>query len=466
MRALGILTLSTALLAGCSFTTASGLSECKTSADCGENQVCTESFCLPLPAGCGAHYGETAADAVQFGAVLPLSLSATNPDAGKDDSEEQGLNAILLALDEINQRGAGGKKISLNVCDTAFDAPRTAAQAQWLVTEKKIVALLTAGSSQTLAAADVTLKNNVLTMSSSGTSPELASVSDKNGGTVGLLWRTAPSDVIQGKVIANLLLNDSRFNATSRIGLLYLDDPYGQGLFQVITAQLQGKPKTVKALPYKRKDEATITTAVTQMDSFDPDLTVVVGFEDDASLLIKRASTMANLKAGSGNRWFFSDSAKDAGLVSDTTVRAQIQNAYGTAPATTGGQAFVSFQSRFISKYSGVDPKDYSFTSHSYDSMYLLGLAVAYSQGTSGSVTGPKMAEGLTKVSNGPQPPIQLTLTNFTEAANRLASNQSIDVEGASGSLQFDDTGEAPSPIELWQVVNTSFKSVENISPP
>jgi branched-chain amino acid transport system substrate-binding protein len=463
MRAFEILTLSTVLLAGCSFTTAAGLSECETSADCAENQVCTQNYCLPLPAGCGAHYGETAADAVQIGAVLPLSLSATNPDAGKDDSEVQGLNAILLALDEINQRGAAGKKISLHVCDTAFDATRTAEQSQWLVTEKKIVALLTAGSSQTLAAAEVTLKNNVLTMSSSGTSPELAGVADKNGGTVGLLWRTAPSDVIQGKVIGNLIRNDTRFNAATKVGLLYLDDPYGQGLFNVITQQLKGSNKTVRSIPYTRKDEASITLAVSQIDQFAPNLTIVVGFEDDATLIIKRAINSTNLKLGTGHQWFFTDSAKDEGLLDDAAVRAQLQTAYGTAPAPNGGQAFDSFQSRFLAKYNA-DPSNYSFTAHSYDSMYLFGLAVAYSQGTSGSVTGPKMAEGLTKVSSGKV--YQFTSVTFTDASTDLASNRSIDAEGASGSLQFDDTGEAPSPIELWKVSSNTFTHVENLPPP
>jgi branched-chain amino acid transport system substrate-binding protein len=466
MRTLGILALSTALLTGCSFTTASGLTECEVTADCGSEQVCTNNFCLPLPAGCGDRYPSTSSpEDIQIGAVLPLSLSATNPGAGQDESEKQGLNAILLALDEINQRGVLGKKVTLHVCDTAFEAPRTAQQTQWLVTEKKIVALLTAGSSQTLAAADVTLRNNVLTMSSSGTSPELAKVADKNGGTVGLLWRTAPSDVIQGKVIGDLLLNDTRFNAATKIGLIYLDDPYGQGLFNVITARLNGRGKSVRSIPYSRKTESSIITAVAQMDAFDPDLTVLVGFEDDATSVIRFAAGSTNLKVSAGHRWFFTDSAKDAGLLDDQTVMSQIQNAYGTAPAVNGGQAFNSFQSRFSAKYNGVDPEKYSFTSHAYDAMYLFGLAMAYSQGTSGMVTGPKMAEGLTKMSSGPQP-VQLTSVNFTEAATELAANRSIDVEGASGSLQFDETGEAPSPVELWQVGNGTFNFVENIPPP
>lgn len=467
MRTVGILALSTALLAGCSFTTASGLTECDVSSDCAENQVCTNNFCLPLPAGCGERYPTTGTtpDDVQIGAVLPLSLSATDPTAGQDASEVQGLNAILLALDEINQRGVLGRKITLHVCDTAFDASRTALQTQWLVNEKKIVALLTAGSSQTLAAADVTLKNNVLTMSSSGTSPELATLADKNDGTVGLLWRTAPSDVIQGKVIGDLLLNDERFNTAAKIGLLYLDDPYGQGLFDVITTRLDGKGKNIKSISYARKTESSILTAVTQMDAFDPDLTVLVGFEDDATSIIKFAAGSNNLKASAGHRWFFTDSVKDEALLDDPGVVAQIQFSFGTAPAVNGGQAFDSFRSRFSAKYNGVDPTGYAFTSHSYDSMYLFGLAMAYSQGTSGEVAGPKMAEGLTKVSSGSEP-VQLTSVKFTESANELANGRSIDVEGASGSLQFDETGEAPSPIELWQVGNNTFNFVENIPPP
>lgn len=466
MRTVGILALSTVLLAGCSFTTASGLTECDVSSDCQENQVCTNNFCLPLPAGCGQRYpaSGTTPDDVQIGAVLPLSISATDPTAGKDESEVQGLNAILLALDEINQSTVLGRKITLHVCDTAFDAQRTAVQTQWLVNEKKIVALLTAGSSQTLAATEVTLKNNVLTMSSSGTSPVLAKVADKNGGPVGLLWRTAPSDLIQGKVIGDLLLNDARFNGATKIGLLYLDDLYGNGLHEVITTKFEGR-ESFRAIQYARKTESSILSAVTQMDAFDPDLTVLVGFEDDATSIIKFAGGSNNIKVSAGHRWFFTDSVKDEALLDDAAVLAQIQYSFGTAPATNVGQAFSIFRSRFTAKYPGVDPTKYSFTSHSYDAMYLIGLAMAYSQGTSNEVTGPKMAEGLTKISSGTQP-IQLTQGNFTEAANELANGRSIDVEGASGSLQFDDTGEAPSPIELWQVGNNTFNFVEYIPPP
>lgn len=462
MRRFGLAVIAAAALSGCSLTAAGGLTECETSADCGEDRVCTEGFCLPLPNGCGQTYGSKAPDAIPIGAVLPISTSTAGPSAGVDESEQQGLNAIVLALEEVNQRGVGGKQFALHLCDTAFDTERTKTQAQWLVNDKKVVAMLTAGSSQTLAATSVTLPKGVLTMSSSATSPELTSVPDTNGGQVGLLWRTSPSDAIQGKVIADVLQDTSRFPSVQKVGIIYLNDPYGQGLFNVVSERLKGK-KTTSAVFYERRGD--VTAAVSQMNTFDPDVTVLVGFEDDARRVIQAAANQPNLSKSSGHRWFFSDSVKDAGLLDDATVRGQVDGTYGTAPAQGAGSAFDSFRSRFMVRYSNVDPSNFSFTSHSYDSMYLFALAAAYAQGQGGQVTGAKMAEGLTKISSGATT-IQLTPTNFTSAAADLAAGKSINVEGASGSLDFDAAGEAPSPIELWAVEGTGFKTVQEIAPP
>jgi branched-chain amino acid transport system substrate-binding protein len=463
MRTPGLLLLALAL-SGCSLTAAGGLTECESSADCGEDSVCTEGFCLPLPSGCGQRLGSTDPDAIPIGAVLPISTSSAGPDAGVDESEVQGLNAISLALEEVNQRGVGGKEFVLHLCDTAFDPERTKTQARWLVEDRKVVAMLTAGSSQTLAATSVTLPAGVLTMSSSATSPELTAVQDTQSGAVapGLLWRTSPSDLIQGKVIANLLTSDARFSSALKVGILYLDDPYGQGLFTVITERLKGK-KTTQAAFYSQRGD--VTAAVAQMNTFDPDITVLVGFEDDARRIIQAATLQPNLKRESGHRWFFSDSVKDVGILDDATVRAQVDGTFGTAPAQGAGAAFDSFRSRFMTRFSNVDPSNFGYTSHSYDSMYLFALAAAYAQGQGGQVTGAKMAEGLTKLSTGTTK-LELTPTNFTPASTELAAGRSLNVEGASGSLDFDDAGEAASPIELWVVEGTGFRKVENIPPP
>ena len=465
MRALLLMGVLTALATGCSFTTAAGLDQCQTSADCGEDKVCTQNLCLPLPTGCGKIYGSSDANAIQLGALFPIHTS-TDPDAGVDDSDEQASNAMQLALEQINQRGILGKPVAMNFCDTSADVERAKKQADWLVNEKKVPAIMTAGSSQTLGVATVTIPANVLVMAYSASSPELTSLSDKNGGTVGLVWRTAPSDAIQGSVIVNLLRNDSRFGNPKKVAILYVDDPYGQGLSDTISTLLSSGTSPIPNRGFGYDRHGDVNTALDNLNTYDPDLTVLVAFADDATNIITAASTRSNLKRTTPvtHRWFFSDSVKDADVLSNPAVAAQIVDFYGTAPAQGAGPAFRTFQDSFQGRF-GKDPSDYAYTSNAYDAMYLLALSAVYSQGTSGSVTGVKMAEGLTKVSTG-DTITQLTSSNFTSLSTSLSTGQSVNVAGASGNLDFNDAGEAPAPMELWQVKNSTFLTVSSNNEP
>ena len=367
---------------GCSFTTAAGLEECETSAECGAEKVCTQGVCLPLPTGCGQVVGRAQAGDIAVGGLFPIH-SGTDPNAPVDDSDEQALNAARLALEQINERGIEGKQLTFYVCDTAGDAGRAQAQADWLVKEKKARAILTAGSSQTLAVAQsVTIPDNVLTLSYSASSPELTSLSDKNGGAVGLVWRTSPSDSIQGAVIANLVRTDARIGNPKRVAILYVNDAYGQGLYNILSERLTGLPN--RGIGYPRRGD--VRSAVQQLNDYDPDLTVVVGFSDDVTNILVDAAPQTNLRRESGHRWFFSDSVKDLGLLSNSTAAAQAEGFYGTAPAQGTGQAFKSFQDAFLGRFQK-DPSAYAYTSNAYDAMYLVGLSAAYAQRTSGEVT-------------------------------------------------------------------------------
>jgi branched-chain amino acid transport system substrate-binding protein len=212
-----------------------------------------------------------------------------------------------------------------------------------------------------------------------------------------------------------------------------------------------------------------VKPVLAQLNQYDPDITVLMGFADDTAAILKEASTLANLKrAPDGNhRWFFSDSVKDATLLADPLVASQARDFYGTAPAQGTGQAFNTFSSRFTGKYQK-NPVEYAYTSNAYDAMYLLALGAAWSQGSIQAVTGAKMAEGLTRVSSGTSSTTtQLTSSNFTFLAAELAAGRSVNVEGASGRLDFDAAGEAPAPMELWQVRDTSFVTIPPpIDPP
>ncbi len=446
-----ILLVAAAFAASCSFTTATRFNECEADTGCDVahpelDHACVERYCIKLTPGCRRVTGEfSSTDRVVFAATLPLT---STPDSGiVDQSEQQGINALALAVDEGNLRqGIKGRKFALLFCNTGGDDALAKQQVEWLATQLKVPAVITSGSGQTIAIANVAAMTDTLVMSATSTSPELISTfqSQKQ-----LVWRTAPSDSLQARVMADLIEADYAADAglgTVKIGIAYVNTVYGQGLSAGLQARLPAR-FVVKGVPYEFNDD--ITQAVNDLNTFGPRLTMVVGFPPDLRKIVALAKTKSGLSRPSGHRWLLSDSAKDPALLLDGTGE-ELAGSLGTAPAQGAGATFPSFKDRFISKF-GNDPASFSFTSHSYDAMYLLMLSAAWASAGDGGITGIRMADGMRNVSSGA--PVQLSPLNFTGAVTAMAARTPIDVEGASGKLNFDPNGGAPSsPYELWRI--------------
>ena len=230
------------------------------------------------------------------------------------------------------------------------------------------------------------------------------------------------------------------------MGILYVDDPYGQGLYNIISERLGAGTTRIANRGFFYARHGDVKEALAQLNMYDPDVTVLMAFADDATSILVNAASLENLKRANGHKWFFSDSVKDAAVLANVDAGREAQGFYGTAPAQGTGQAFNTFSSRFTDKYKK-NPGEYAYTSNAYDAMYLLALSASYSQGMANSVTGVKMAEGLTKVSSGSSGTnTQLTNSNFTYLSAELAAGRSVNVDGASGPLDFDASGEAPAP--------------------
>jgi branched-chain amino acid transport system substrate-binding protein len=437
--------------ASCSFITATGFSDCETDSNCGNEQVCLEKYCINMATGCRRLTGEFASNnRVVFAATLPLS---SMPDGGVvDQSEQQGLNALALAVEEGNLRdGIKGKKFALLFCNTGGDDALAKQQVQWLATEMKVPAVVTSGSGQTIAITNVAAMKDVMVMSATSTSPELIGTFQSNKQ---LVWRTAPSDSLQARVMADLIeadypaATDGGVTAPTRIGIVYVNTTYGQGLSAGLRARLPTRFE-VKELPYELNMD--ISQAINDLNAFAPKLTMVVGFPPDIRAMVNLAKSKAALSRASGHRWLFSDSAKDPALLIDGTL-AELAGSVGTAPAQGAGATFPSFKDRFVSKFAA-DPASFSFTSHSYDAMYLLMLSAAWATGgnSDAGITGLAMADGMRHVSSGAA--FSLAPNNFTGAVTAMQAGMSIDVEGASGKLNYDlDAGAPSSPYELWLI--------------
>jgi branched-chain amino acid transport system substrate-binding protein len=135
-------------------------------------------------------------------------------------------------------------------CDDGPNEDQTDAAAKHLAEDVGVSAIIGyAFSGNTISVAnDVTIKDKVVLFSPSATSAQITSLNDSD-----LVWRTAPSDNVQGQALA-LYYGDVEAAAKAKypsiaggpikVAIVNHSDPYGSGLGDTLEGLLQfnGKP--------------------------------------------------------------------------------------------------------------------------------------------------------------------------------------------------------------------------------
>ena len=97
----------------------------------------------------------------------------------------------------------------------------------------------------------------------------------------GLYFRDAPSDILQGQVLGEIIAGDGH----TTVGILALDDPYGTGLAEDLTTALEDSGiEVVETIIY---DPAAQTFDAQTQDiiSADPEAIVIIGFDESSRIL-------------------------------------------------------------------------------------------------------------------------------------------------------------------------------------
>lgn len=216
---------------------------------------------------------------LQIGGYLPLtgSLASLGPPE---------VAAVELAIDEINSEGGVlGKDIEWFPGDSSdssnFEKGTQTIQAHIAKGVDAIVGA--ASSSVTLNTVKLVTDAGILQMSPAATSPDLTVVKDG-----GLLWRVAPSDVLQGRILANLMLEDG----VSTVAILSLQDAYGEGLakytnipFEEAGGTVVTEPETEEKAIFYDPTSQSFTAEVSEIKGLDPDAIVLIGFDESAKVV-------------------------------------------------------------------------------------------------------------------------------------------------------------------------------------
>ena len=259
----------------------------------------------------------------------------------------------------------------------------------------------------------------VIHFSPANTSPDFTTYDDG-----GLYFRTAPSDLLQGKVLADQILAEG--NET--VAVLYRQESYGQGLADSFRENFEAAGGVVEPFTAYAVDTENFDAEVEAIVAADPDAIVVIGFAESANIL----TTMHERGIGptsDKNVWGVDGNIGGIGAeLSDPSI---ISGMKGTEPSVDlRGNPFTD---RLDGAYEGGVGGVYAYGAETYDSIIITALA-ALVAGVDDPIAIAAEINGVTKDGE--------TCTSFAECADVIANGGDPDYDGQGGPYEFVDAGE------------------------
>lgn len=364
---------------------------------------------------------------------LSLSIGTVLPQTGSlaflGPPEEAG---VALAVKEINEADLG---ITIDV--TYGDSGDTDNKAY----ETTVPKLLDSGVSAVIGAAssgvtksflDSVVDAGVIDFSPANTSPDFTTWDDNN-----LYWRTAPSDLLQGEVLGNLIAEDG--NET--LGIIYQNDAYGTGLEKVVSDVFTEAGGEVVASESYNDGDSSFDAQISSVTAADPDAIILITFNQIYTI----APALASAGFPSDKLYLVDGNLKQFGTEADASDPANplpalpagiFTGAKGTLP---GPMLEDDFKTRVNENWvaeGNAELADFSYASESYDAVILIALAAL----AAGSTDGADIATKLQEVSGGSGDGTKVT--DFAAGAEAILAGDTIDYDGPSGGIAFDDAGD------------------------
>ncbi|MFI2752253.1 ABC transporter substrate-binding protein [Cellulomonas sp. P22] len=358
--------------------------------------------------------GGGSADALVIGSLLPQtgSLAFLGP------PEIAGVN---LAIKEINEAGGVlGQDVVIEHADSSdADHAEVATQSVTDLIGKDVQVIIgAAASAVTRNVVDDITNAEIVQISPANTATDLS-------GKDPYYFRTAPSDLLQGASLANLILNDGYSN----VGALVFNEDYGTSLRDVLKSTVEGAGGTITyGNPGEEFDptEQNYNTIVSNVLATKPDAIAIIAFAQTELIvpeLVAQGFDTSKLYFVDGN---LSDYSK-------TFAPGTLTGAQGTLP---GAYPDDDLKARLLA----VDPnlKDFSYAAESYDAVVLAALAAV----KGGATDGPTIQKNLAAVSGADG---GTKVKTFAEGVKELEAGNEIAYQALSGAGPFNDKNDPSS---------------------
>jgi branched-chain amino acid transport system substrate-binding protein len=369
--------------------------------------------CSSTPSGESGGSDKPAADlTLKLGSLLPQtgSLAFLGPPM------ESGVG---LAVQEVNDAAAG---ITIDL--TAEDEGDTDTKAY----ETSITKLQGAGVSAIVGAAasgvsklilDGNVSAGILQISASNTSPDFTTWDDN-----GLYFRTAPSDLLQGEVLGNLIAEDG----AKTLGIIYQNDAYGTGLDAAIKETFEGTGGEVVAEASFNVGDAQFDAQVETIKAQNPDAVAIVSFDQFKTI----APLLVNAGISADKFYMVDGNLSDYG----SEIPVSLEGAQGTKAGPALADDFTSRLQDFWTGEGNAEVKDFTYAAEAYDAVILVALASLAAGSTDGADIAAKMQEVSGGSGDGKE------CTSFADCAKIINDGGTADYDGYSGDVTFDEAGD------------------------
>lgn len=327
---------------------------------------------------------------------------------------------VELAIKHLNEGGGVfGQPVELLVADTKLEPLLGVEEARRLVEVEQVHAIVGALSSAvTLPVAESVSGPSGIPQIAMGTSPQL-SIADDND----FLFRTTLSDVTQAPVLAQLI----RDRGFDNIGVIYRDDPWGQGFADALAASWDGAAELVAIDP----TAFSFLSELQHSARNGAQALVLLAFTVESEIILREA-----IEHGVYEQFVFGPVGRSLSLLNAVGVE-YLADMYGTgpipSPPTDSSEAWAA---DFEAEYGR--PVGEPYVKEAYDAVISLGLAAQ----RAGSAEGAAIRDQMRDVGAAPGTVVMAGSAGVAEGLRIAAAGGELDYQGAAVTLDWDQNGD------------------------
>lgn len=337
---------------------------------------------------------------------------------------------VELAIQHVNEAGGvNGEDVILVTGDTQVDTTIGVEEARRVVDIEGIHAIVgPLSSSVTIAVAEsVTGEAGVPTISPSATSPSVTLANDD-----GFLYRSTISDAAQAPVLAGL----ASFLGIENAAVLFLNDPYGQGLASGFEASFGG---TVTMVSHE-DGQPSYLAELEQAADGGSEWLVAISFPAQAKVYIREA-----LENGLFEKFVFVDGTKSQELI-DEIGGEFLDGSRGTAPASPDTEARAAWDAAYVEAFGALP--SLPFVREAYDATIALTLAAEFA----GSLEGAAIRDALVRVASPPGLTVLPGPAGVQAALEAVRDGNDVNYEGAATTLDWNADGDVTTGfVGIWE---------------